>query len=70
MQLTPDGRPEETAGDGQDRPLPAPIPASTLEWASFPGSSGLVEFLGGTDAYMRFIRPGYGDPDDGRPAPA
>lgn len=57
-------------------PSPAPIPASTLEWASFPGSSGLAEFLGGTDAYMRLIRPGYGAPDsyddddDGRPAPA
>lgn len=75
MQLSPDGRPEEPAGEEQDGPPPAPIPASTLEWASFPGSSGLAEFLGGTDAYMRLIRPGYGNPgydddDDGPPAPA
>lgn len=65
---------EETSGATGDvkgatgKAKPASSPAgqadTTLEWASFPGSSGLVERLGGTDAYMRFIRPGYGAVDD------
>ena len=62
MQITPDGRPDETTREAQPAPPPA---GSSLEWASFPGSSGLVEQLGGTDAYMRFIRPGYDGADDG-----
>lgn len=68
MQITPDGRPAEPTEEAQPAPPPARQAGTPLEWASFPGSSGLVEQLGGTDAYMRFIRPGYdgGDDDDGQ----
>lgn len=62
MQLTPDGLQSETTEEANAAPPPA---GSSLEWASFPGSSGLVEQLGGTDPYMRFIRPGYDGADDG-----
>lgn len=65
MQITPDGRPEETTEEAQPAPPPAGQAGTTLEWASFPGSSGLVEQLGGTDACMRFIRPGDDGDDDG-----
>ena len=65
MQLTPDGLPDETTEEAQLGPPPACPAGSSLEWASFPGSSGLVEQLGGTDAYMRYIRPGYEGADDG-----
>ena len=65
MQITPDGCPDETTEEANAALPPASLASSSLEWASFPGSSGLVEQLGGTDAYMRFIRPGYDGADDG-----